>query len=29
MGNHGLWLAQVVYLAMRGLVQTLWYRKNY
>ncbi len=29
LGNHGLWLAQVVYLAMRGLVQTLWYRKNY
>ena len=29
MGNHGLWLAQVTYLAMRGLVQTLWYRKAY
>lgn len=25
-GNHGLWLAQVLYLAMRGLVQTLVYR---
>lgn len=25
-GNHGLWLAQVVYLAMRGLIQTVWYR---
>jgi MATE family multidrug resistance protein len=26
MGNHGLWLAQVVYLAMRGIIQTIWYR---
>ena len=26
LGNHGLWLAQVVYLAMRGIVQTIWYR---
>ena len=26
LGNHGLWLAQVVYLAMRGLLQTVWYR---
>ena len=26
-GNHGLWLAQIVYLAMRGLLQTIWYRK--
>lgn len=25
-GNHSLWLAQVLYLAMRGLVQTLVYR---
>jgi MATE family multidrug resistance protein len=24
--NHGLWLAQVVYLAMRGIIQTIWYR---
>ena len=24
-GNHGLWLAQVVYLAMRGILQTFWY----
>ena len=24
-GNHGLWLAQVVYLAMRGILQTIWY----
>lgn len=28
MGNHGLWLAQVAYLAMRGLVQTLWIRRE-
>ena len=26
MGNHGLWLAQIVYLAMRGILQTIWYR---
>jgi len=25
-GNDGLWLAQVTYLAMRGIVQTIWYR---
>ena len=24
--NHGLWLAQVTYLAMRGILQTIWYR---
>ena len=24
--NHFLWLAQIVYLAMRGLIQTIWYR---
>jgi MATE family multidrug resistance protein len=24
-GNHALWLAQICYLAMRGLVQTVWY----
>ena len=24
--NHGLWLAQVVYLAIRGIIQTIWYR---
>ena len=24
--NHGLWLAQVVYLATRGIIQTIWYR---
>lgn len=26
--NHALWLAQIVYLAMRGLVQTVWYRRK-
>lgn len=26
LGNHGLWLAQIVYLAMRGVLQTIWYR---
>jgi MATE family multidrug resistance protein len=25
LGNHGLWLAQIVYLAMRGILQTFWY----
>ena len=25
-GNHGLWLAMVTYLAMRGVLQTIWYR---
>ena len=25
-GNHGLWLAMVIYLAMRGVLQTIWYR---
>jgi len=24
--NHGLWLAQVTYLVMRGVLQTLWYK---
>ena len=23
--NHALWLAQIVYLAMRGIIQTVWY----
>ena len=27
-GNHALWLAMTVYLAMRGLVQTVWYRNR-
>ena len=26
LGNHGLWLAMVIYLAMRGVLQTIWYR---
>ena len=26
LGNHGLWLAMIVYLAMRGVLQTIWYR---
>ena len=26
LGNHGLWLAQVIYLAMRGIVQTVWFK---
>ena len=26
-GNHGLWLAFIVYLLMRGLIQTLWFRR--
>jgi len=28
LGNDGLWLAQIVYLAMRGIVQTIWYRRK-
>ena len=28
MGNHGLWLAQIAYLSMRGVVQTLWFCFN-
>ena len=27
LGNHGLWLALITYLAMRGIVQTVWYRQ--
>lgn len=27
-GNHGLWLAQVVYLTVRGVIQTVWYRQR-
>ncbi len=26
MGNHALWLAMIVYLAMRGIIQTGWYK---
>ena len=29
LGNHALWLAFVSYLAMRGLVQTLWARRHW
>ena len=25
-GNDGLWLAQIAYLALRGVIQTIWYR---
>ena len=25
-GNHGLWLAMILYLLMRGILQTIWYR---
>lgn len=25
LGNHGLWLAMIIYLAMRGILQTFWY----
>ena len=25
-GNHALWLAMIVYLAMRGMIQTWWYK---
>lgn len=28
MGNHGLWLAQTVYLSARGVVQSVWYRRR-
>ena len=24
--NHGLWLAMIIYLAMRGVFQTIWFR---
>jgi MATE family multidrug resistance protein len=29
MGNHGLWLSIVVYLAIRGIVQTILYHRRY
>ena len=29
LGNHGLWLAQIVYLAMRGIIQTIWFRLRF
>jgi MATE family multidrug resistance protein len=25
-GNHALWLAQIMYLAMRGIIQSFWFR---
>ena len=28
-GNDGLWLAQIVYLVMRGFVQSVWYWKKW
>lgn len=28
-GNDGLWLAQIVYLAMRGFIQSVWYWKKW
>ena len=28
LGNHGLWLAQILYLSTRGIVQTIWYYFN-
>ena len=28
LGNDGLWLAQIVYLAMRGILQTIWYKRK-
>lgn len=29
MGNHGLWLSMVLYLATRGVVQTILYHRSY
>ena len=29
LGNHGLWLSMVLYLAMRGLLQTFLYQRRY
>ena len=26
LGNHALWLAMIIYLAMRGVIQTGWYK---
>ena len=28
MGNHGLWLSMLLYLAVRGIVQSVIYRKR-
>ena len=29
LGNHGLWLAMVVYLFLRGIIQTMWFHKYF
>lgn len=29
MGNHGLWLSMILFLAMRGLIQTILYQRKY
>lgn len=29
MGNHGLWLSMMLYLAVRGVVQTVLYKRTY
>ena len=26
LGNHALWLAMIIYLVMRGIIQTGWYK---
>jgi len=26
-GNHGLWLAMIIYLASRGIIQTIWFKR--
>ncbi len=28
-GNHGLWMAMLVYVGVRGILQTLWYRMEW
>ena len=28
LGNHGLWLAMIIYLDLRGILQTIWYRSR-
>ena len=28
LGNHGLWLAMIIYLALRGILQTIWYKSR-
>lgn len=27
-GNHGLWFAFIIYLVLRGVIQTVWFRKT-